>query len=107
MATFKVGQRVRVVNPEPMWPRLRGMEAVINRIGPGPRDSGRAPYEYGAVVQFAIGSVAYNFYAWELAPLTDPDSEWADEAVKQLIRKATTDKLPLAAEMLAEIRGGA
>jgi hypothetical protein len=41
-----------------------------------------------------------------LIPLTDPDSEWADEAVKSLLRKAKTQTITLDKEQLAEIHGG-
>jgi hypothetical protein len=106
MATFKVGQRVRVIKPEnAYWNHLLGSEGTV--LGPGQVKLGRA-YEYGVRVDCGVETGDFNFFSWELAPLTDPDSaadQWAASKLDQL-KKLVREPMPLDKQQLEEIHGG-
>jgi hypothetical protein len=90
MATFKVGDRVRVVNisdpgksPSPRDMLLLGREGVI--VGLGPVETGlfsrwRRAYE----VKLDGDAIAeYGFDAHHLAPLTDPKADAFVESLRE------------------------
>lgn len=101
MSQFRVGQRVRVVRVTHDQ-SLLGQEATV--IGPlkrvdRPADGSRPYWGYyidvdgvGPVSRFGYRLCAPSDF---LAPLTDPNSEWADEKLKQLLDVCKTEKLPL------------
>lgn len=97
MATFKVGQRVRVINPERGWESMSGLQGIVTSTDPSNFvRSLKPPYDYGvtldrAVETFTGPSASFKFYAWELAPLTDPK---ADAFIEKL-KKLGSEPLPL------------
>lgn len=106
MATFKVGQRVRVANPHPAREAMRGLEGVVNRIGVH-------GYAWAATIHGADAAMAraghiflsssstdsWAFYEGELAPLTDPKADAFIEQIKRL--KPEPESVPLPARVKA------
>lgn len=80
MAKFKVGDRVRVIGS--LNPDLKcfiGKETVITAAS--------FVYEDSWVVDLSFGDGRLvSFHESRLAPLTDPNAEWAAEKVRQLIK---------------------
>lgn len=88
MATFKVGDRVRVIANHGFGPegsKFIGREGVV--VFADSRWGGKFAY------QLDCGE-NWWFAADELAPAVD-DSEWAKESVSNLIRICKTEPLPL------------
>ena len=96
MAAFKVGQKVRIVRDIPGPFRTvpqdfyAGREAVILRAAPF------KPWDWEISIAGLAGD--YCAYSAELAPLTDPDAEWATGAIQKLLRDV---KEPLPLDSLA------
>ena len=81
MATFKVGQRVRVVcetGPDDCS-HLIGRETTILRIDTSDPD--------GCIYDVIFDGQIIGFRAAELAPLTDPDAEKFIERIKRMERE--------------------
>lgn len=84
MATsFKVGQRVKRVAAYIAEIRIGATGTVT-----GLRENPRAGQPPEVVVRWDEPQPREMsaYAAWTLAPLTDPNSEWADEQVKKLLR---------------------
>ena len=106
MAQFKVGQRVKRADRDlgiiPAGTEGTVMALNVNRYLPGPAhavawDGYSCPY----------GTDPYwHSLASNLIPLLDPDSEWASSALRELVKKAKTQALPLDANQLEDVRAG-
>ena len=96
MATFKVGQRVRVIKHYvglvPFDVAHLGKEGVVINVSP------HLPYPYWVALDSGI---VHYFAAEELTPLTDPK---ADEFIARL-KKLGSEPAILTPAQLEEVRG--
>lgn len=103
MATFKIGQRVRIANPR--WSvETKGMEAVI-LAGPFAHLSPaglRADVYRIDIIGFRSGD--WHALADELAPLTDPGCESFLQAMRDYAEKHKANAF--GELLLMEVRGG-
>jgi hypothetical protein len=89
MATFKVGQRVKVIRSQGFIPKAVGREATIIAIEPNRRCSAA---HYIAIdglpcdSLIVIGATGWA-YPDQLAPLTDPRADAFIESLKKLSRE--------------------
>lgn len=89
MATFRVGQRVRIVNadnPHMQW--AVGIETTITGL---PGTSFLYPNDYQLALKTPDG-LRVSAPPKDLAPLTDPDAERFVESLKCLAREPITTK---------------
>ena len=91
MATFKVGDRVRKVRPAffgnngiPV-----GSTGTIVHVG-----HGATCCEWSVCYDCQPDYTCGANREW-IAPLTDPNSEWADQQIQKLLDVCKTEKLPL------------
>lgn len=78
MATFKVGQRVRIIGARKGWERIIGRETVILE---GPIDwFGDIGYKTGVSEELRVP----GHHAAHLAPLTDPKADAFLERIRKL-----------------------
>jgi hypothetical protein len=95
---FKVGDKVRVIGSHelPHVTRQVGKVGVVWLLS----DS-RFPVDVhlqdGAICPFAES---------ELAPLLPPDSQWAEDAVRSMVKRVMSEPLPLTKEQVEEVGRG-
>jgi hypothetical protein len=84
MATYGVGTKVKFVRgARPKWEPWVGRVGVVTQV-PGDRSFLDLIARWDCIVQF--GSEIVNCMFSELEPIV-PDSEWASQAVRDLLRK--------------------
>jgi hypothetical protein len=98
MATFKVGQRVRIVGcTEQYWLQMNGREAtVIGPLNPAPPSASGMP-AYRIRIDGGVDAWAQPRY---LAPLTDPGCESFLQAMRDYANKQRTP-----VDVLRELHG--
>ena len=88
MATFKVGQRVKIANPEAGYECLRGLVGVVDGHPDSPSARHRWTWavDFGREISYPDGTVSRfcKFNEYELAPLTDPKADAFIESLKNL-----------------------
>lgn len=87
MATFRVGQRVRIIGPD-VRPEFRMAEAIYISHTPMPNDT--VPVDCQIEVPGHInprGNCIYNARRGCLTPLTDPNADAFMERLKKLGRE--------------------
>ena len=107
MATFKVGQRVRIVGVAVAYEVL-GREAVV--IGAPETRSHHITHErytgyplsIAGIGERDVNGIRYVFRPANLAPLTDPSADQFIERIKKLVREPIT----MHPDEIEEVRGG-
>jgi hypothetical protein len=90
MATFKVGDRVRIVNPLAGYEHFRGEEGVIERQSRYPGWNWEVRCDRALVGKFGRSPLSlWSFRDFEIAPLTHPR---ADEFVADMERFALVSR---------------
>jgi hypothetical protein len=99
---YRVGQRVKVVNAISGWAWQNGCAGTVEFTCGG--DAYGVRLDGYTNPNPNSGGGCYGCFHYELSPLSDPDSEWAHEALRKLLDITLKEKLPLTDEQLEDVR---